>query len=209
MALVPRPAPEGTREHDPTGDLGAIRRPHWVAWIFVVLSVAAQCLVLALVWDYRHNDPNCGESCAYAGMGLVAIMSGAAWFVLPGLVATVWLLWDTLKQRRLHGGRTGRLVLLGAALALTPVLMTQLLLSDRKISRTAIAPTEPAITRGQQRKTDELEGYAWASDNGVTKAADCSIGNPVFQGGCKKFAYAHGDTLPDGRANGGVIRMGP
>ena len=200
MALVPRPAPEPDPE--PDDEFASIRRPHWVAWIFVVASAVAQSFVLAMVWEYRHNDPNCGESCAYAGMAIVVYLTGAAWFVLPGLVATGWLLWDTLRQRRAHGGHVERLVILGAVLALTPLLVVQILLSDRKIGHAKPAPAAPVVVSpAQQRKNDELEGYAWASDNGVQRALNCTVGYPVFQGGCRKHAYAHGDTLPDGRPN--------
>ncbi len=207
MALVPRPT--AAPEPEPDGDLASIRRPHWVAWIFVVLSAAAQSFVLAQLWEYRHRDPNCGESCAYAGMAMVVYLGYAAWFVLPGLVATGWLMRDALRQRRAHGGYIERLVILGGVLALTPVTVAQLLLSDQKIARGAPAPAAAAVTPSQQRKNDELEGYAWASDNGVVRANACTVGNPVFQGGCRKFAYAHGDTLPDGRPNGVVIQLKP
>ena len=176
-----------------------IRSPHWIAWLFVAASVAVQLLLLSVVWDYRHNDPGCGEQCAWAGMGIVALLSLSAWVVLPGLSATLWLLVVAIVRRRTDGGQVGRLMVLGCTLALTVVLVTQMALSDHKIVRTARAFAEPVLDSTAQLRNDVTAGYVWASDGGFTRETDCTTGSPGFREGCRKFARAHGDTTADGR----------
>jgi hypothetical protein len=193
MALHPRPVPPADSAEP------RHRWPPWIAWLLVAASVAVQLFLLSVVWDYRHNDPHCGEQCAWAGMGILALLSASAYVVLPGLVATLWLLAVAVRRRRSSGGQLGRLIVLGGALALTAVVVTQLVLSDQKIAPRVPSRAEPVLDSAAQFGNDEVAGYAWASDGGFTQVADCITGNPAFREGCRKFARAHGDTTADGQ----------
>jgi hypothetical protein len=202
MALNPRSAtpPDDTRPRVP--------RPHWIAWLFVVASVAVQLFLLSLAWDYRHNDPNCGEKCAWAGMGLVALFSASLWVVLPGLAATLWLLASALDRRRRDGGQSASLAMLGGTLALSALLVVQVALSDRKIARATPVPAEPVLDAAARRRNDEVAGYSWASDNGIMRESDCARGNADFRNGCRKFAHAFSDTTASGQPKHATLRLG-
>ncbi|MBI3791008.1 MAG: hypothetical protein HY275_09025 [Gemmatimonadetes bacterium] len=172
------------------------RRPHPIAWAFVVAGVAAQCFLIQQLWAYRQRPADCGESCAYAGMGLMVMLVGGLVVVLPGLVATIWLFVDARRQRALEGGHAERLALLGGSFAVTGVLVLLFVLPEHRPARAAVAPVvaEPALTPAQQRGGDVVAGYAWASDAGIRDVAACTTGSESFREGCRKFVRARGDT---------------
>jgi hypothetical protein len=203
MALYPRPVPPSDAEAPRS------RWLHWIAWLFVAASVAVQLFLLSQVWDYRHDDPNCGERCAMAGMGIVALLTASVWVILPGLSAALWLLAVAVRRHRTSGGQLGRLLVLGCALALTAVLVTQVALADHKIARPAPVHAEPRMDSATQFRNDEVAGYSWASDGGITSEADCTTGSPAFREGCRKFARAHGDTTAGGRRQSATLRIQP
>lgn len=142
-----------------------------------------------------------------AGMGLVMLLAGSLWVVVPGLAATLWLLWRARQRRLASGGQLQQLMMLGSTLALTIVLVIQVALSDRKISRTPAVTTGPALDSAAQRRNDEVAGYAWASDGGLTRESECTTGNPAFRAGCRKFARAFGDTSATRQRNHATLRL--
>lgn len=205
MALVerPQPAPE------PDVPVGDVRRPHWIAWLFVLAGMAMQLFILYFIRDIRHQPPDCGESCAYAGMGLLAVVSGGAMIWLPGIAASVWLFVVHWRRRQVRGGQRDPLVVAGASLALTVLVFSQFLLVDHKIVNAKPTLQEPVLTPEAMRKNDEVAGYSWAADTGLRDEGACAKGSAGFQAGCLRFVRAFNDTTADGRAKQATIRPAP
>lgn len=203
MALVARPQPEP----EPDIPVGDVRRPHWIAWLLVVAGVGMQLFILYLIRDIRHQPPNCGESCAYSGMGLLAVLSGGAIIWMPGIAASVWLFVVHWRRHQVRGGQRDPLVVAGGSLGLTMLVVVQFLLVDHKIVRTKPTFEEPVLSADQIRKNDEVAGYSWASDTGLRDEGACAKGTPGFQAGCRTFVRAFTDTTADGRPRGTVLRL--
>ena len=143
-----------------------IRSDGWAMVLAPLLVLAAWHVLLDLLFTP-------GEGAAIG----VAVSLALIWCVgLLCIVLALILLGAAYKARR-----SG----LVAALALCVVLPAILVLGNRLRPKQPPAQTVGPPPATAPPRESYLEGYAWATDNGITTDTACTNGTPAFIAGCK------------------------
>src|SRR2546423_8048053 len=145
----------------------------------VVLSVLAQGALIALLIDYQAAPSS--ESRGFQGMGILMLLFGALWVVVPGtLIAFVRMVRAALQlnlQERARSRLVANLLIL-----LLPLGVIWTLQWSDKPKVPATSPKTVLSPAGQR-----TAGMEWASNEGITNEEKCNQGTPEFVAGCKSY----------------------
>lgn len=168
-----------------------------LAVVIEIVGVVAECVLIYLLLDARHQA-GCGERCAMAGMGLVALSSAVMPLALASTVIAIVLGLRARRRYRVHVGARWPVISHGIGAVMPVAVLAALYLTDRpraELRSTSVAEA-PMTERDQY-----VAGAAFATDNGVETAVGCSAPTPpppkAFLDGCLSVVRRHGlDSTP-------------
>jgi hypothetical protein len=163
-----------------------------IAVLVELIGVGAQGVMIYLLLDARHHA-GCGEQCAMAAMGLVALLSAVAPLTLLATVIALVLLVRARRAYRMESATRWAMAPHAIIAAMPIALFAALNASGRPL------PDDPPPARFVQAPMTDRDQYvagaAFANDNGIDTTARCTALPPstskAYVDGCLNTVRRH------------------